>query len=298
MAIYQLENDEIIVGVESFGAELKSLQRKSRREGLENIEYLWNADPRYWKRTSPVLFPVVGSLKNQSYRYEGQTYQMPQHGFARDMEFTLEEHTKTRISFVLRDTEETLQKYPFHFALHIAYEIEGTALKVIWKVENTNDKTMYFSIGAHPAFLCPLLDGTDKEEYALAFDTDKNIVSGILAEDSTLGARTKEIVLENGILQTDDAIFDEGALVIENDQAHEVAMLLPDGTPYLAVAFDAPLFGIWSPAGMNAPFICIEPWYGRCDKFDFDGELADREWGNELAIGETFEADYVIKVGK
>lgn len=298
MAIYQLENEDIIIGINSFGAELQSLQKKSKREGLDNIEYMWNADPAYWKRTSPVLFPIVGSLKNQSYTFEGKTYSMSQHGFARDMEFTLEEQTANRISFVLNDSEETLEKYPFHFALHVAYEIEGCSVKVIWKVDNTNDRTMFFSIGGHPAFLCPLLEGTDKEEYAFAFDTEKNLVSGIIGEGGTLSDRTKEIVLEEGILQVEDSLFDEDALIIENDQAHQVAMLLPDDNPYLVVEFDAPLFGIWSPAGKDAPFVCIEPWYGRCDKADFTGELPDREWGNELAAGQSFEAEYLIKVGR
>lgn len=298
MALYQLENEDIIIGVDSFGAELKSLQKKSKREGFENIEYMWNADPAYWKRTSPVLFPIVGSLKNQSYIFEGKTYQMSQHGFARDMEFVLEEQTENKISFVLKDNEETLQKYPFHFALHIAYEIEGAAVKVIWKVDNTNDREMYFSIGGHPAFVCPLLDGTDKEEYALAFDTEKNLVSSVIGEGGTLSGKTKEIELDEGILSIEDSLFDEDALIIEHDQAHQVAMLLPDDNPYLVVDFDAPLFGIWSPVGKNAPFVCIEPWYGRCDKGDFSGELQDREWGNTLSAGEAFTASYCIRVGK
>ena len=144
---YTLENENLKVEIDSFGAEIKSVKRKS-----DNFEYMWCGDKKYWGRTSPVLFPFVGAPKNKEYRYDGKTYTMGQHGFARDMEFTLEAQTEENISFVLTDTAETCEKYPFHFALHIGYELCKNEVKVNWTVENTDTKELYFSIGAHPAF--------------------------------------------------------------------------------------------------------------------------------------------------
>ena len=151
---YILENDTLRVEIESFGAEIKSVKRKA-----DGREYMWCGDPEYWGRTSPVLFPFVGAPKNKEYRYEGRTYPMGQHGFARDMEFALEAQS---IWFVLSSTEETYAKYPFRFRLHIGYMLDENEVSVHWKVDNTDEKPMYFSIGAHPAFLCPINGEQDK----------------------------------------------------------------------------------------------------------------------------------------
>ena len=148
---YVLENDTLRVEIDSFGAELKSVKRKS-----DGKEYMWYADKKYWGRTSPVLFPFVGNCRNKEYRYGGKTYAIGQHGFARDMEHTMESQTADTIWFSLHSNEETMEKYPFAFVLKIGYNLTGNELKVMWKVENPDTKTLYFSIGAHPAFLCPV----------------------------------------------------------------------------------------------------------------------------------------------
>ena len=137
-----LENEALKVTINSFGAELASIQGKAT-----DTEYLWNADAKFWKRTAPVLFPFVGSLKNKEYHYEGKIYSMGQHGFARDMEFAVDVQTATEAWFSLRSNEETKAKYPFEFILKVGYELEGKDLKVIWQVENPDTKTLYFSIG-------------------------------------------------------------------------------------------------------------------------------------------------------
>ena len=151
MAMYVLQNEELKVSVASAGAELKSaLDQKTGRE------YLWNADPAYWNRTSPVLFPVVGSYKDKTSYYDGKAYTMGQHGFARDMEFTLESSSDTEIWFVLRADETTYEKYPFDFELHCGYSLQGRSILVMWKVVNPTDGKIWFSIGAHPAFNCAM----------------------------------------------------------------------------------------------------------------------------------------------
>lgn len=288
---YLLENEALVVAVDSFGAEIKSVKRKS-----DDFEFMWQGDPTYWGRTSPVLFPFVGMPKDKSYRYEGKRYAMGQHGFARDMEFELEDQADGRIWFVLKSNEETYEKYPFAFRLHIGYELLGSEVKVMWKVENSDTKPMYFSIGAHPAFRCPIHGEDTKLGYGLRF--------GGLTNELHHHGNTPEglAVMEDQVLElTDGAVkftagfFDTCTYMAEGKQTGEVALLDAEGSPYVTVRFDTPLFALWSPEGKEAPFVCIEPWYGRCDAVDFEGSLKERAYGNTLDAGESFEADYTME---
>ncbi len=288
---HRLKNQDITIEVNELGAELTLLQ--SNKTG---VNYLWNADPLYWKRSSPILFPIVGSLNNQQYTYEGNTYSMSQHGFARDMEFHVIKKSEDSIFFRLEANEETRKAYPFEFALEIGYGLEGSAVKVFWRVINLDDKTMYFSIGGHPAFMCPLVHQGDQTDYNIEFAGCETIECRKINENGLAIEGTETLALNKGILPITEHLFDEDALVIEGNQTGKVSLLNPDKKPYITVSFDAPLFGVWSPAKKNAPFICIEPWYGRCDKDNFEGSLSDREWGNTLLEGQTFEKFYSILV--
>ncbi|MCM1539146.1 MAG: aldose 1-epimerase family protein [bacterium] len=293
MSRYEAGNGVIKIEVDSFGAELRSLRRVS-----DGREYMWNADPKYWKRTSPVLFPLVGSLQGGQYTYEGKTYAMSQHGFARDMEFTLIGEgggQEPELWFELRDSEESRAHYPFPFLLRIGYVLEGAGVKVHWQVENTGGGVMHFSIGGHPAFLCPIDGDAKQSDCWIGFDTDRALVSTVIGRDGLASERKKTYALAEGILPINEHLFDEDALIIEHDQAHRVSLMTKDKKPYLTVSFDAPLFGVWSPPRKNAPFICIEPWYGRCDAENFHGTLKEREWGNVLAPGERFASVYTIE---
>lgn len=287
-----LENHMLKVTINHFGAELSSIIKKE-----SGVEYMWNADERFWKRSAPVLFPIVGSLKNKEFLYGGSAYPMGQHGFARDMEFSLVSNTGTECWFSLSSDESTIDKYPFAFTLEIGYVLEGNGLKVLWKVVNEDDKQMYFSIGGHPAFMCPL-DGEGKQtDYFIEFDTDKDLTYSKLSENGLVYKTDNVLATNGGKMQVTEHLFDEDALVVEGGQAKKISLCKPDGTPYLTVEFEAPLFGLWSPAKKNAPFICIEPWYGRCDAEEFDGTLEEREYGNALAAGEEFAAEYRIVIG-
>lgn len=290
MALFQISNEKITIQVDSLGAELKSL--KSVEQGRE---YMWHADPAYWKRTSPVLFPFVGGLKGGVYRTKDKEYPMGQHGFARDMEFQLKSQVASEIWFRLESNEETLAKYPYPFVLEIGYELSGCTVVVKWRVKNPAQETMYFAIGGHPAFLCPLDPGRKQTDYQIVFAGKEQVVSSCI-EDGLINGRMKTYPLQNGSLPVTTHLFDGDALVIEHHQAQSVALADPDGKPYLTVEFDAPLFGIWSPPGKNAPFICIEPWYGRCDSVDFSGELKERVWEQELLAGTEFAAEYKITI--
>ena len=291
MALYELKNEQITLAIESKGAEMKSL--KCNETGLE---YLWQADPAFWGRTSPVLFPVVGNYKDKTTYYEGQAITLSQHGFARDTEFNLVSQTEDSIWFAMNSTEETYALYPFHFRLSVGYKINGNKVTVLWKVENPDEKTLYFSIGAHPAFNCPLKAEEKQEDYFLFFDTDKPLESSIIGADGFISEETEFFHTDGGKLAITPNLFDNNTMVIEHHQTHEVSLLTPEGREYVKVTYTAPLVGIWTPIEKNSPFICIEPWYGRSDRSNFNQQLTEREYGQKLAQGEIFEACYDIEV--
>lgn len=290
MADYEISNEQISIRIDSMGAELKSLKKKDT-----DTEYMWEGNPEYWKRTSPVLFPIVGSLCDGSYLLDGRRYPMGQHGFARDMEFQLKSQSSHEIWFSLASSAETMEKYPYAFLLEIGYELRETTVVVKWKVGNPAETPLHFSIGGHPAFRCPVVKGENQEDYKIWLDAAEQVTTGVI-ENGLMTAKEAVYPLKEGYLQITEHLFDQDALVIENHQAQKVALVRPDGSHYLTVSFDAPLFGIWSPPGKKAPFICIEPWYGRCDAQDFHGIWQEREWGQMLPAGGSFEAFYEITV--
>ena len=285
---YFLENDCLKVEIESFGAEIKSVIRK------ENMrEYLWYGNPRFWGRTSPVLFPFVGSLKDKKYSYQGKEYPMGQHGFARDMEFELVSKEEREIWFCLRSNEETLAKYPFAFALSIGYRLMKDQVDVLWKVENPGSEKLYFSIGAHPAFLCPVHGESEKTGYRLIFDGVDEIHHHGNTLDAGMALREDLVLpLTDSYAEITKEFFDRCTYMIEGKQTGKVGIADREGNRIVDVIFDAPLFAVWSPEGKNAPFLCIEPWYGRCDAIDFDGDLTEREYTQILEPAGGFEAGY------
>jgi galactose mutarotase-like enzyme len=292
MVTHTISNDKITLTVSEHGAEIVSLIRRR-----DNKELMWQADPKFWGRTSPVLFPLVGNYFEKESIYDGKTYTMGQHGFARDMDFHLVAKTEDKLKFLVRENEMSKEKYPFDFYLTIAYEISGDEVKVIWNVKNTGIRTMYFSIGGHPAFNCDLPKSKllfEKKGQAVKND----LTSGVIEGDGSgcLSEREKTISLKDSVLALSDELFDEDALIFENNQADAVTLLDEHDRKVLKVSFDAPLFGVWSPAKKFAPFVCIEPWYGRCDRVGFNKKLEEREYGTKLEIGDEFYSDYIIKI--
>lgn len=291
---YVITDGRITATVNAKGAELASVVR-------DGTEYLWDARPEYWGRTAPVLFPLVGSLRGKQYRHDGATYQMGQHGFARDMEFEPVSRSERKLTMALTDNEDTFRAYPFHFRLEISYELAKGRLVVGWRVVNTGNREMYFSIGGHPAFLCPPDGESGQKGQTLRLYRDGRALEGFdcthLTPEGTAMEKKERYETPGGVLAMSGELFARDALILENRQADRVALAKPDGTEYVAVEFDAPLVGLWSPAGKDAPFVCIEPWYGRCDGERFDGELREREWGNRLAAGAEFYKSYSIIFG-
>lgn len=301
-----ITNGEITISVKEHGAELASLQYQGR-------EYLWGADEKFWKRHSPVLFPIVGSVWNGQFRSQGNTYPMGQHGFARDLDFTLLTQSDTELRYVLESTPDTLARYPYPFRLEIGYKLSGKSVEVIWQVTNTGTQEMAFQIGAHPAFHWPLLSdetlakGTDAMIEVLLQSTNRGwfqldaktdtVRSSVIRQAGCVSAQeVKEVSLTDGYLPLNTHTFDEDALILEYSQVTRVTLCRADKTPYLTLRFKAPLVGLWSPPGKNAPFVCIEPWYGRTDSIDYNGEYEQRVWMNHLSPGSVFNASYTIEI--
>jgi galactose mutarotase-like enzyme len=287
-----LQNEILTVEISEHGAELQSIRNAS-------AEYLWQGDPAYWGRRSPVLFPIVGSVWKKRYRVAGQEFELGQHGFARDMDFVLVSQTENEVRYRLESSEETLSKYPYPFVLEIAYKLHGSKVDVIWDVVNPSSEKIYFQIGAHPAFNYPDYSTEHTERGFLGFGKTGVLECIRIKEKGCVDAETKYPleVPADGLLPIASDTFDAiDTILLQDGQIDQVAMYRADRTPWLKVTFDAPVVGIWSPPGKVAPFICLEPWYGRCDRAGYEGDYREKDWMNCLAPGESFHSVYTIEI--
>ena len=285
-----LFNGRLSIEVSAHGAELCSIFSNGK-------EYLWQADPAFWKRHSPVLFPIVGSVWENEYRNEDTTYVLTQHGFARDMEFTLISEENDEVRYQLVSNEETLKKYPFPFRLTIGYRIREKKVDVMWEVENTGEKEMHFQIGAHPAFYYPDFDAETQERGFFGFNKKSGLKYILISEKGCADPDTQyPLKLTNDLLPLDTHTFDKDALILEGSQVRRVTLYNKEKAPYLSLHFDAPVVGLWSPPAKTAPLVCIEPWYGRCDKAHYTGEYKDKDWVQHLQPKEVFKGKYTIEI--
>lgn len=392
-----LKNTALTLNISLHGAELTSIRDSFGRE------FLWQADPAFWKRHSPVLFPIVGSLWDKHFRVNGREYEMGQHGFARDMDFRLVSERDDEMWFELKSSPETLAKYPYEFTLRIGYRLEANKIHVMWEVSGDDSQTMWFQIGAHPAFYLPRFvyggsaacasgsessvlkspvrgsgcvssDGSasgscdSRLDSAIGSDSGSgsagsgadsdsgSSVSGFDAGscdsglDSAIGSASgsdsagsgvdsdsgragrgcfrlygrgaegvvplesfryikvsekqctdisdvQELATPGGVMPLDDYTFDIGAYIIGDSQVCRVDLVSTTGLRCVSLEFDTPLVGLWAPSAKDVPFVCIEPWYGRCDCVGFTGEFSERDCVNSLSPGQVFRASYTITVG-
>lgn len=291
----EIKNKEFTIRINWHGAELANIISNTTGR-----EYLWQADPAFWNRHSPILFPFVGRLWNDTYNYEGKSYKMSQHGFARDLGFALVEKNDTEVYFELTSNIETLKVYPFHFTLTVGYRLTNNKIEVIWKVRNNGFEVMPFQIGAHPAFNYIDFEEEDNLKGYFAFDTKSDLISTVIKDKGCVSlTEKKQVALDSdGLLPIITNTFAKDALVLENEQVRKVTLLNKQKQPYITLHFDAPLVGLWSPPAKNAPFVCIEPWYGRCDSVEYNGQLQDRDWTRLLQPGDIFEASYIIEISE
>lgn len=287
----KLENEFLCVEIAEMGAEVTRIYDKT-----EDNEILWEGNPVYWKRHSPVLFPNVGKTYKNRVLINGIQYPTSQHGFARDNEFTCIEAANEKASFMFRSSEETKEVYPFDFELHINYKLNKKELTVEWQVKNCGDETMYFTIGGHPAFRFAKPEET-KADYVLKVP-GKEKLEYVLIDISCGCANVDEVhtlQLSEETYPLSDELFAKDALVVDNGQIEEAWLCHKDGTPYVGVrSAGFPNYGIWSVEG--APFVCLEPWMGRCDNVGFNAELSEKPNVNKVEAGEKFIKDYTIVV--
>ncbi len=287
----QIKNEHLTVEVSSLGAELTSIQDKDGKE------YLWQADAQYWGRHSPLLFPLVCGVWKDTFRIGGKEYHSARHGFARDTEFHLIARGEQQVIFAIHDTPETYEKYPFHFNLSVSYKLVGNAIHVVWHVENTDDKPIYFQIGGHPAFNVPGQLPDEPLKGRLRFDVDDPIRIYGNVEGCIDKGRRSRVETHEGIWEFTEESFKDDAVIFDHSQIKRVELLRPDGEPEVTLQFKTPALGLWSPYGKNAPFICIEPWYGLHDYAEFEGEFKDKYLMNQLLPGASFMSEYTIMIG-
>ena len=337
-----LKNTALTLNISLHGAELTSIRDSFGRE------FLWQADPAFWKRHSPVLFPIVGSLWDKHFRVNGREYEMGQHGFARDMDFRLVSEREDEMWFELKSSPETLAKYPYKFTLRIGYRLEANKIHVMWEVSGDDSQTMWFQIGAHPAFYLPRFVyggsaacASDSSRHSDPESGAPNLAASSASGSGAAGSgadsdsgRTgrgcfrlygrgadgvvplesfryikvsekqctdisdvQELNTPGGVMPLDDHTFDIGAYIIGDSQVCRVDLVSTTGLRCVSLEFDTPLVGLWAPSAKDVPFVCIEPWYGRCDRVGFTGEFSERDCVNSLSPGQVFRASYTIIVG-
>ena len=288
--ISKLDNKKIKIEVDNQGAQLQKLVLKK-----DDKNYLWHGDSKYWGRRAPILFPIVGRLKEDKYIYNDQEYKMTQHGFARDKEFELVEQSKNHLSYLLKQSRDTLEKYPFKFRLQIKYSIQGNSLDISYRVINQDQKDIYFSVGAHPAFYWPQNEDEKKEDYYLEFEK-KEKAARYLLEDGLLNQQ-QELILDNQkILELTPDIFKDDALVFKDLKSEKISLKSRKSEVEVKVEFeDFPYLGIWSQSA-EAPFICIEPWQGIADSIDSRGIIEEKEGIIQLTPGEEFTSTHTITI--
>lgn len=286
----QLKNDRLTVEISSHGAELQSIKN------AEGHEYLWQGDDKYWPRRSPLLFPIVCGLWKNEYRIDGKTYSLPRHGFARDMDFDVIDKTDTMVTYELVSDEDTLKVYPYEFELNVTYVLNDDAIDVIWSVRNPGKEEMHFQIGGHPAFNLPGVNEGEPMKGSILFDNTQPLTRIIGNTGGCIKPERYDLATDHGTWAFNEESFADDAVILDKSQVGLSVLLDAEANPVIGLSFDAPCVGIWSPYGKNAPFVCIEPWYGVHDWAEYTGEFKDKYLMNHLLPGATFVSNYEIKI--
>jgi galactose mutarotase-like enzyme len=283
-----LENRHLSVVIDPLGAEMTSLRR--RRSPLE---YLWQGDPAWWNRRAPILFPVVGRLKGDAATWRGKEIRLGQHGFARDLRFAAVSGESTWARFELRDDAATRAAYPFAFLLAVTYRLTGDAVDVTFDVQNPGDEELPFSVGAHPAFQCPLVDGERMDDYVLELEGPETLRRHLI-RDGLIGEVTEPVVVERRGLPLYERLFDRGALVFTDLRSRRVTLRSRRSRRGVEVSLEGfPYFGVWSKPG--ARFVCLEPWCGLADGVNASGRFEDKAGLVHLPPGELFSRTHTIR---
>ncbi len=286
--MHTLENEILKINISEHGAELQSIYHKENKR-----EYLWQGDDSCWSRRSPILFPIVGKLANNTYYVKGRDYHLTHHGFARDLNFEIIEKRKKYVKFMLKANEKTMLIYPFDFKLTVSYRLEYNKLTVKFKVYNNSSELMYFSLGAHPAFNTDLTEN-GIEDYYLDFGENKTLTTKILDKEvSLLTHELKDIMKNQDKLDLRYDMFDIDTLILE-DINHVALKNKLNDQEIIMNCQSFPLMGIWTKA--KCPYICLEPWCGAPDYAGGPVELRDKAYIQSVYPDDKFVAKYSLEI--
>ncbi len=285
-----IQNELLKIDIKLKGAELDSIYHKQHQ-----LEYLWSGDPAVWGKKSPLLFPIVGTLKEDTYYYEGLAYQLSRHGFAREHDFIVMQQSENSVSLSLKSNEDTLTKFPFAFNIIVTYTVQEDSLSVSYKVINEDNKLIFFSIGGHPAFKVPLENDCNYEDYFLEFDKIENAVRWPVSPEGLIESLPAPLLENTNRLKLTRELFQKDALVFKHLTSHQVSLKSEKTTHGLTFDFASfPYLGIW--AAKNADFVCIEPWYGIADNVTSSQQLPEKEGIQKLEAGLEFEAKWNVQL--
>lgn len=279
----RMERAAWIAEVETTGAQLRRLCNKKTGR-----EILWSGDPQIWSGTAPVLFPVVGRLRNGAYRWQGREYRMPKHGFARDSVFTVQEATAETLVLVLQDSPQTREIYPFAFRLELAFRLQERGVRVEYTVDNPAKDALWFTLGSHPGFALPVA----QEPYRVVFAQQETLELFRLRDGLLETAGQPYLCKQTEIALTPE-LFARDALIFKDIASRKISVV--DRAGNVCVTLDtggAPHLGIWAKEG--APYVCLEPWFGYDDPVDATGELTQKPGMIRLAPGGRFTTFYEI----
>lgn len=284
----RLTNEWISASLNPLGAELTSLKLLST-----GIDYMWNGNPDVWGKHSPVLFPFVGTLKDNKYFFAGKEFICGRHGFARERLFDVISETPGRVVFQLNDSEDSLPKYPFPFVLELIYEIRGTTIELTYHVYNSGVQDLYFSIGGHPAFAIPLEAGLAYSDYQLEFEKTENAGRWPISKDGLIEKKPIPLLDHTRVLSLSKDLFATDAIVLKDLVSTSVTLSSPNGKHGLKFDFPGfPFLGIW--AAKNADFVCIEPWCGIADPVDHNQQLENKEGIVKLEAHQHFNRKWTV----
>lgn len=279
----QLQKGGLIAGLNEKGAELKSLR-------LNDTEYIWPGDPRFWTGSAPLLFPVCSGLVDDEYCLDGKTYPMQKHGYARFCDFQVERAREDAVTFLLHSDEESRKQYPFDYELRVIYTLSERALNVCYEVKNLSPETMYFSIGAHEGYYCP--EGI--EEYDVILPEPETLDSSVL-EGNLLGYQKIRVLENSDTLPLKYDYFAVDALVFENLKAKSAVLKNRNTGRAVRVSFQGfDYFLLWTKPGAN--YICMEPWCGISDRVDADKNIKTKEGILTVPAGESLAREHTIEI--
>lgn len=283
-----IENEHFSSAIAPLGAELRSFKEKSTAR-----EFMWNGDPAIWSGSAPILFPIVGALRNGRTTINGKGYEMPKHGLVRTRKAKVVEHESDRAVFAFTSDTETLRHYPFPFLFEVEFRLEANELKVLYRVKNTGPDEMLFSIGSHPAFSLDLQNKLISDYHIEFSDPETLELYGL--ENGLLAKKQDNYLVDSTRIQLSETLFADDALVFKNIQSRTVRLKSKKELRHLEVdTHGAPHLGLWAKPG--APYVCIEPWYSFDDQPDCDGILANKPGMMSLPAGDTFKTGYTVRI--